>query len=170
MDNSPRVDLPLISKNSSLQDVKNGWQTASLLFLDQKIVKLKSHFSVDVMSNPLYPSESVKSLGVWFDSEFSFTKHFQSVCRSCFVQLKKFRRVRQYLTTDASILVVNALVSSRLDYYNYLFRSLSRFNLCKLHCVINTCRLARIVTHVLKNKLYWLPIEQCTIFKNATLV
>ena len=69
-----------------------------------------------------------------------------------------------------------ALVSSHLDYCNSLFRSLSKFNLCKLQCnqnsaariVSNTSRYTSI-TPVLK-KLHWLPLEQCTVFKTATLV
>ena len=70
------------------------------------------------------------------------------------------------------MLVANALVSSPLDYCHSLFRSLSKFNLCKLQCIQNSA--ARIVsntsrytsiTPVLK-KLHWLPVEQRT----ATLV
>ena len=77
---------------------------------------------------------------------------------------------------DASVLVANALVSSRLDYCNLLFRSLSKFNLHQLQCIQNSA--ARIVsntsgyisiTPVLK-KLHWLPVEQHTVFKTATLV
>ena len=40
---------------------------------------------------------------------------------------------------------VAVLESSRLDYYNSLFRSLSSFNMRKLQCIQNT--LGRIVTH-----------------------
>ena len=74
------------------------------------------------------------------------------------------------------VLVVNTLVSSQLDYCNSLFRSLSKFNLHKLQCIQNSA--ARIVsnpsqytiiTPVLK-KLHWLPVEQRTVFKTATLV
>ena len=87
-----------------------------------------------------------------------------------------FRHVRRFLTHDVSVLVANALVSSRLDYCNSLFRSLSKFNLHKLQCIQNSA--ARIVsntsrytsiTHVLK-KLHWLPVEQRTEFKTATTV
>ena len=42
-----------------------------------------------------------------------------------FVQLCDLRHVRQFLTHDASVLVANALVSSRLDYCNTVFSSLS---------------------------------------------
>ena len=74
------------------------------------------------------------------------------------------------------VLVANALISSQLDYCNSLFRSLSKLNLHKLQCIQNSA--ARIVsntsrytsiTPVLK-KLHWLPVEQCIMFKTATLV
>ena len=38
------------------------------------------------------------------------------------MQLFDFRHVSQFLTHDASVLVANALVSSRLDYCNSVFR------------------------------------------------
>ena len=84
--------------------------------------------------------------------------------------------LRRFLTHDVSVLVANALVSSRLDYCNSLFRSLSKFNLHKLQCIQNSA--ARIVsntsrytsiTPVLK-KLHWLPVEQRIVFKTVTLV
>ena len=93
-----------------------------------------------------------------------------------FFQLHDFRRVRRFLTHDVSVLVANALVSSRMDYCNSLFRSLSKFNLRKLQCiqnnapriVSNTRRYASI-TPVLK-KLHWLPVEHRSVFKTTTLV
>ena len=113
---------------------------------------------------------------MWFDSDFSLFKHVQNICKSCFVQLHDSRHVRRCLTHDASELMVNALVSSRLDYCNSLFRSLSKFNLRKLQCIQNSA--ARIIsntsrytsiTPVLKN-LHWLPVEHRSVFKTATLV
>ena len=53
---------------------------------------------------------------MWFDSDFSFSKHVQNVCKDCFVQLRGFRNIRQFLTHDASVSIANAFVSSRLDY------------------------------------------------------
>ena len=72
--------------------------------------------------------------------------------------------------------MTNALISSRLDYCISLFSSLSKFNLCKLQCIPNSA--ARIVSNTGRytsitpvfKKLYWLPVEQCTVFKTATLV
>ena len=129
-----------------------------------------------ILGNPLHPSESVRNLGVWFDSDFSFSKHVQNVCKNCFIQLRDFRNIRQFLTQDAAVSVANAFVSSRLDYCNSLFRSLSKFNLHSLQSIQNSA--ARIVTILSKytqitlvlRKLHWLPVQFRSEFKLVTLV
>ena len=73
-------------------------------------------------------------------------------------------------------MAVNALVGSRLEYCNSLFRSLSALDLRKLICVQNS--LARIVTNTTKylhitpvrKTLHWLPTEHHSIFETALLV
>ena len=70
----------------------------------------------------------------------------------------------------------NVLVSSRLDYCNSLFRSLSSRNATRLQYVQNA--LARFVTSASKythitstlRTLHWLPIRQRIIFKTLVLV
>ena len=105
--------------------------------------KFKACFPIDILGSPLCPVDSVKNLGVWFDSDFSLSKHVQNFCKSCFVKQCDVRHVRRFLTHDVSVLVANALISSWLDYCNSLFRSLSKFNICKLQCIQNSA--ARIV-------------------------
>ena len=174
--------------NRCLEDIKEWMSTSKLKLnpdktefiifgLKRQRDKLKACFPpINILGSPLCPVDSVKNLGVSFDSDFSLSKHVQNVCKSCFVKLCDFRHVRQFLTHDASVLVANALVSSQLDYCNSLFRSLSKFNLRKLQCIQNSA--ARIVSNtsrytsitcVLK-KLHWLPVEQHMVFKTATLV
>ena len=68
------------------------------------------------------------------------------------------------------------MVSSRLDYCNSLFRSLSKFNLHKLQCIQNSA--ARIISNSskytsitpIRKALHWLPVEYRSIFKTAVLV
>ena len=52
--------------------------------------------------------------------------------------MRDLRQIRQYLTHDAALMAANALVGSRLDYYNSLFRGLSVANLHKLQCIQNS--------------------------------
>ena len=113
---------------------------------------------------------------MWFDADFSFSEHIKRTCKACFLQMRDLRRIRKYLTPEVAVLAANALVSSRLDYCNSLFRGLSGFNQYKLQSIQNT--LAHIVTnhgkyaHVtpILQKLHWLPVRYRCIFKTATLV
>ena len=109
-----------------------------------QLKKLDHYLPVMIFGNFMYPAVDVKNFGVWFDANFSFADHVCNICKACFFKMCDLRRVRPYLTDEAAILAANALVSSRLDYCNCLFRSLSSLNLHKLQC-INT--FARIVTN-----------------------
>ena len=141
-----------------------------------QLKKLDPYLPVKIFGNFMHPAVVVKNLAVWFDANFSFANHVRNICKTCFIQIRDLRRVRKHLTDEAAILAANALVSSRLDYCNSLFRSLSSLNMRKLQCIQNT--LARIVTNCNKytraspilKRLHWLPVESRCIFKTATLV
>ena len=125
----------------------NPDKTEFILFGSKKQrERLKACFPTDILGNPLHPTESVRNLGVWVDSDFFFSKHVQNVCKGCFSQLRDFRGIRQFLTQDAAVSVANAFVSSQLDYCNSLFRSLSYVNLNRLQSIQNSA--ARIVTNL----------------------
>ena len=131
---------------------------------------------VSILGSLLHPVDSVRNLGVWFDADFSFSEHIKKTCKACFLQMCDLRRIRKYLTPEVAVLAAYALVSSRLDYCNSLFRGLSGFNQHKLQSIQNT--LVRIVTNNRKyahvtpilKKLHWLPVKYRCIFKTATLV
>ena len=95
-------------------------------------------------------------------------------CKACFLQMRDLHRIRQYLTPEVAVLATNALVSSRLDYCNSLFRGWSCLNQHKLQSIQNT--LAHIgtnhrkyahVTPILK-QLHWLPVKYRCMFKIST--
>ena len=138
--------------------------------------KFACYFPVDILGSTFSPSDKVRNLGVAFDSDFKFSSQVTSVCRSCFVGIRDFRRIRRHLTQNTAIVVANALVSSKLDYCNALLRSLTVVDLNRLQCVQNT--LARIVTrsskfcHILPvlKSLHWLPIRYRIQFKTLTLI
>ena len=106
----------------------------------------------------------------------SHPEHIQNVCKSCFIELRDFRNIRQFLTQHTAVSVANAFVSSWLDYCNSLFRSFSKFSLHRLQSIQNSA--ARIVTNSNKytritpvlRKLHWLRIQFLSEFKLATLV
>ena len=155
----------------------NPDKTEFILFGSKNVrTKLGKFFPVNILGTLLSPAEAIRNLGVWFDSDFSFSCHVRNICKACFVHIRDLRRLRGYLTREAALLAANALVGSRLDYCNSLFRSLSALNLRRLQCVQNS--LARIVANTTKyshitpvrKSLHWLPIMHRSIFKVALLV
>ena len=133
--------------------------------------KLASVFPVDILDNQLVPSDSVRNLGVLFDSDFTFRKHVSAVVSSCFFHIKDLSRVRKFVPTSVAITLANALVSSKLDYCNSLFYSYTQKQIRRLQVVQNT--LCRIVTRSsrytsvtpLRKELHWLPVQSRIIFK-----
>ena len=79
-----------------------------------------------------------------FDSNFSFSDHVSQVIKSTRVHVRDLYRIRPLLDLNTSVLLANALVSSRLDYCNSLFLSLTDFELRRLQLVQNS--LCRVVT------------------------
>ena len=107
-------------------------------------------------------------------SESSKSPKVKSVVLCCTKAMEQL--LPAALRSCNAVLAANALVSSRLDYCNFLFRGLSCFNQPKLQSIQNT--LARIatnhrkythVTPILK-QLHWLPVKDRCMFKNAILV
>ena len=121
---------------------------------------------VNILGNCLSPTDIARNLGVLFDAKFCFTNHVNSVIKSCFISLRNLHNIRRFLSVGTSVVIANALVSSRLDYCNSLFRSLSSSNATRLQYVQNA--LARFVTDASKfthitsslKTLHWLPIRQ----------
>ena len=133
--------------------------------------QLLPHFPINILGNQVSPAQSVRNLGVVFDSNFTFSNHVSQVIKSTRVQARDLYRIRPLLDLNTSVLLANALVSSRLDYCNSLFLSLTDFELRRLQLVQNS--LFGVVTRSSKfshitpqlKKLHWLPVRYRVQFK-----
>ena len=133
--------------------------------------QLPPHFPISILGNQVSPAQSVRNLGVVFDSNFNFSNHVSQVIKSTRVHARDLYRIRPLLDLNTSVLLANALVSSRLDYCNSLFLSLTNFELRRLQLVHNS--LCRVVTRSFKfshitpqlKKLHWLPVRYRVQFK-----
>ena len=104
------------------------------------------------------------NIGVLFDESLSMVPQMTAMCKSAFYRLRKIRLIRKHLTFDATQLLVQALVSLKLDYCNSLLYGLAKNVIKQLQRVQNAA--ARVVTlspkfchitPVLAN-LHWLSI------------
>ena len=118
----------------------------------------------------------MSDLGVTIDSQLTMSGQLAALSRSCFYRLRQLRAVRNSLTIDAAKALVNAFISSRLDYCNSLLAGVGEGLLSKLQSIQNAA--ARFITRTRKfehispvlRDLHWLPIRQRIDFKVATLV
>ena len=133
--------------------------------------QLLPHFPINILGNQVLPAQSVRNLGVVFDSNFLFSDHVSQVIKPTRVHARDLYRIRPLLDLNTSVLLANALGSSRLDYCNSLFLSLTDSELRRLQLVQNS--FCRVVTHSSKyshitpqlKKLHWLPVKYRIQFK-----
>src|SRR4029434_3703975 len=119
--------------------------------------------------------ERERNLGVIIDDQMTFTDHISSVSWSCRFALFNIRKIRPYLTQYATQLLVQTLMSSRLDYCNDLLTGLPACVGKPLQMIQNAA--ARVVfthpkrAHVtrLLIELHWLPVAARIKFKSLML-
>ncbi len=81
---------------------------------------LHHNFSIQLGSSTITPSRAARNLGVVIDDQLSFTDHIATTARSCRFVLYNIRKIRPFLSEQATQLLVQALVLSKLDYCNAL--------------------------------------------------
>jgi len=86
----------------------------------------------------LQPVESVRNLGVYFDSELSMKAHVSKTTKAAFFRLRHLHQIRHLLGCEVTSNLVPALIISCLDYGNALLAGLPHTTLPPLQHVINT--------------------------------
>ena len=180
------TSVALDQLSSCLESVKS-WMESNLLKLNPDKTEFMLFGSVmqrnkiitllpeTIMGELITPSSSAKNLGVTFHSEMSLSNHVSSVCKSCFYHIRDLRRIRRFVSKRTLTTFANALVTSRLDYCNSLFSSLTKKELGRLQRVQNT--LCRVVTRSSRyssvtpqlKSLHWLPVSFRVLFKTLLL-
>ena len=117
------------------------------------------------------PSSVVKNLGCWLDGQLKRNEHINRVCKASFFNLYNIRRIRKFLSSDCKQILVNAFVTSHLDYCNSLLLGLPNNKLHKLQRVRNEA--ARLICNVGRfdhitpslHSFHWLPVTYRIQFK-----
>ena len=169
-----------------LNDDIRGWYSENMLKLNDSktemmVISSKFHPSVHldhikIGESSIFPSETVRNLGVIMDSNYTMVSHINHKVQESFLKIRELSYYRRYLTDESSKTAVHAYVTSRLDYCNSLLYGLPKELSKKLQSVTNTA--ARLVTRTRKfdhitpvlQDLHWLPIESRSKFKILLLV
>ena len=76
-------------------------------------------------------------------------KHISSIVKSCFLQLRDFRRIRPFISKTAAITLANVFVHLRLDFGNSLCYGLLKYSIHRLQKIQNT------ITRIMKNSSHF---------------
>ena len=66
----------------------------------------KLFFPVNNLLNFLSAAEAVTNLGVWFDTDFSFSRHIGNNFKTCSAQIRDLRHFIVYLMHDAALIKI----------------------------------------------------------------
>ena len=122
------------------------------------------------------PSDTIKNIGVLFDSEMSMSDRVSQICSTVTFHLRNISRIRRYIDQSACNNTMRSLVLSRLDYCNGLLSTIPVTQLDRIQRLQNwATRLVYQVTRFhspkpLLESLHWLPVRHRIVFKLLLLV
>ena len=125
-----------------------GWMNRNILKLNQEkselIVFSSKHrirwvndLSLTIGGRLLHAVQSIRNLGVIMDSGLTMEKQVNAISKSYFYHIRNIGKVRQYITNDACKILVQALVTSRLDHGNTLLQGLPQVLIERLQRIQN---------------------------------
>ena len=97
----------------------NSDKTEMIVFASYKNESSSQEITLNIGSSEINPSLVVRNLGAMLDSKMDMEQYINTVCWLC-CQIRQIGHIRKFLTSDATIMLVNSLVTSRMDYCNVL--------------------------------------------------
>ena len=174
---------------SSISECTNdvfNWMTSNKLKLNTEktdillsgskptLSKIKEK-NINIDGNIIGFKSSAKYLGVQLDSTLSMNVYVSSICKACFLELRRISSIQKYLSREAVITLINAKILSRLDYCNAILYGITNENLHRLQRMQNAAakliyKKKRVdhVTPLLIN-LHWLPVQARCHYKLCVL-
>ena len=122
-------------------------------------------YAIQVGTSSLMPAKSVRNLGVIQDSNLTMENQVSSITKTCYYHIRRIGKMRSNITSDACKTLVQATITSRLDYANALLYGIPSKLTDRLQMVQNSA--ARLVTRTRRRDhitpvlvaLHWLPVK-----------
>ena len=119
---------------------------------------------------------SVQNLGVHFDMELKWVVHINHLTSNLYHTLTKVAHVQHLLNEEATEIIIQALVLSKIDYCNSICQGAPIYAIEKLQWMQNMgCRIIKglqkhdhITPHLMD--LHWLNINECITYKVCVLM
>ena len=150
-----------------LNESKTEFFVAASLYYEKHLPEI----TLTIGNSHIKPSQTVRNLGAYIDSNMTMASHITNVSRTITFHLRNISRIRRYIDKDTCHHAVRSLILSHIDYCNGLLPSLTKSYTFCLQCLQNWA--ARLVFTVnrqqdpkpLLKSLHWLPVKQRISFK-----
>ena len=149
------------------------------IFIGSKhyISKIPDNIHINFNGNIIYPSESVKNLGVDYDKYMLFNAHIDMVSRKVMGTLMYIKRIEKCFNSQTRIILVETLVLSIIYYCLKIWGSTNKTQLLRAQRLQNFAAKVAIggrrkydfATPIIK-ELNWLKIENKYIFDVCMMV
>ena len=116
----------------------NNSKTEFIIFRSPLLKQNLSDLSVSVGDMQVSPSSKVRE-GVVFDQYLTFHDHISGISKSTHFHLRGIGRIQNLLTFDATAQLIDALITSRLDFCNSILYNLPNKQIERLQRIQKPC-------------------------------
>ena len=88
--------------------------------------------SIKIGQENIQKSEAVRNLGFYYDLHMKNTIHVNKLCSTLFLTLKKIAKMWHTIDMDTTRILVQTLVTLKLDYCNSMMLDSTKYNIAKL--------------------------------------
>ena len=99
--------------------------------------KLTHFLPTPILNHGITLSDNVHNLSVIFDRNYNFRNHISLACHSCVYHIRDLRRFRHNISLSVAKTIAMALITSMLDYCNFLLYNVGSKGILKLQYVQN---------------------------------
>ena len=128
---------------------------------------------LSLLGKQLTPVKAARDLIL--DTSLTFNDHVRTIVASCMSRLGQINRVKHCFNKRSLILIINALVFTKLYYCSSVWSNTSQSNIAKLQAVQNfACRIvsgAQKYDHVapILRQFNWLPLKQHIYYRDSIM-
>ena len=175
-----------IQLQNCLNDI-NNWLTYNYLLNIKKTELININMTNSTAYFPdiyinniiLLPTNSAKYLGLHFNNELNLDKHINLIRQTTTAQLFNLRRLRPYMNTTTTTLLIHSLIISRLQYCNSLLATVNKDKIKHFDRIIN--RSIRLIYRLSRNdystsvtelrqRLNWMTTTDSIDYKLLTIL
>ena len=122
--------------------------------------------NIILLGDNIKPAAQVHNLGYWMDPSLKNHSHINKTVQSSYLLLKGIARIHPFLTLESCRMIINGLITSKLDYCNSLLAGTSNYQLRKtISCTEMSCRIICVLwkcDHISSQiqDLHWLKVKE----------